>query len=134
MNVALSTAPFTALIPHKRQSISSRFSSPCSQHNWHSSMPYRPSTAHAFHSFCTQDRPYLPCYWAWQVWSILCAFVQVWSALCTWAAEPGRYAITQPTLHVCHHAHQDALYMHPALPIQLPSTILLCTKHEQAGP
>ena len=29
-------------------------------YNWHSNMPYWLGTTHALHSFCTQERPYLP--------------------------------------------------------------------------
>ena len=42
--------------------ISAMFSSnKISQHNLHSNMPYRLSTACGLHSFCIQDRLYLPC-------------------------------------------------------------------------
>ena len=76
-----------------------------SQHNLHSNMPYRLSTACALHSFCIQDRPYLPC-------SVAIAL------------QPPK---TQLTLH----SHQHALNMHPALPNPLPSTTLLCTQLTQ---
>ena len=45
-------------LPHKRQSM--HICHVQQQHNFITYMPYRPSIAHALHSFCIQDGPYLP--------------------------------------------------------------------------
>ena len=79
-----------------------------SLHNIHSNTPYRLSTACALHSFCVQDRPYLPC-------SVV-------------------IALEQPTAQLTLHAHQHALPTHEDYPSQcLPPPPMHANQQRQNG-
>ena len=86
-------------LPHKRQSTSGSAtfsSSNISQHN----LNQHTIQSITAHSFCVQDRLYLPC----SIATIHCSHLQ----------------------HNTLHAHQHA--QHTAIPFPLPSTTLLCTQ------